>query len=167
MADNTEIQRRRTFAIIAHPDAGKTSLTEKLLLFGLEAYATDLLLTLVMQVPRALDAGVNEEARVAPVLHLLPAVLLPVAPMGLGVQAFHLFNEIGPVSYTHLHRRRFESNLRQTDEVREACYHYIDPGKKCIRRDYDDTPHIYLDLFAAYRSICLKYREDWLISLLR
>ena len=34
MADNTEIQRRRTFAIIAHPDAGKTSLTEKLLLFG-------------------------------------------------------------------------------------------------------------------------------------
>lgn len=31
---NIEIQRRRTFAIIAHPDAGKTSLTEKLLLFG-------------------------------------------------------------------------------------------------------------------------------------
>jgi len=27
-----EIERRRTFAIIAHPDAGKTSLTEKLLL---------------------------------------------------------------------------------------------------------------------------------------
>ena len=27
----TEIERRRTFAIIAHPDAGKTSLTEKLL----------------------------------------------------------------------------------------------------------------------------------------
>lgn len=29
---NAEIERRRTFAIIAHPDAGKTSLTEKLLL---------------------------------------------------------------------------------------------------------------------------------------
>lgn len=30
----TEIVRRRTFAIISHPDAGKTTLTEKLLLYG-------------------------------------------------------------------------------------------------------------------------------------
>jgi peptide chain release factor 3 len=30
----SEISRRRTFAIISHPDAGKTTLTEKLLLFG-------------------------------------------------------------------------------------------------------------------------------------
>ena len=29
-----QIQRRRTFAIISHPDAGKTTLTEKLLLYG-------------------------------------------------------------------------------------------------------------------------------------
>ena len=29
-----EIRRRRTFAIISHPDAGKTTMTEKLLLFG-------------------------------------------------------------------------------------------------------------------------------------
>jgi len=29
-----EIRRRRTFAVIAHPDAGKTTLTEKLLFFG-------------------------------------------------------------------------------------------------------------------------------------
>ncbi|MCP4992966.1 MAG: peptide chain release factor 3 [Gammaproteobacteria bacterium] len=37
MADSNfinEIKRRRTFAIISHPDAGKTTLTEKLLLFG-------------------------------------------------------------------------------------------------------------------------------------
>jgi peptide chain release factor 3 len=35
MADlAAEIHRRRTFAIISHPDAGKTTLTEKLLLFG-------------------------------------------------------------------------------------------------------------------------------------
>ena len=31
---NSEIDRRRTFAIISHPDAGKTTLTEKFLLFG-------------------------------------------------------------------------------------------------------------------------------------
>ena len=29
-----EIERRRTFAIVSHPDAGKTTLTEKFLLFG-------------------------------------------------------------------------------------------------------------------------------------
>jgi peptide chain release factor 3 len=35
MSDHlTETRRRRTFAIISHPDAGKTTLTEKLLLFG-------------------------------------------------------------------------------------------------------------------------------------
>ena len=34
MTDEEEIRRRRTFAIISHPDAGKTTLTEKLLLYG-------------------------------------------------------------------------------------------------------------------------------------
>ena len=35
MSDNqSKIRRRRTFAIISHPDAGKTTLTEKLLLYG-------------------------------------------------------------------------------------------------------------------------------------
>lgn len=36
MLDNIkkEVNKRRTFAIISHPDAGKTTLTEKLLLFG-------------------------------------------------------------------------------------------------------------------------------------
>ncbi len=34
MSLKTEIENRRTFAIISHPDAGKTTLTEKLLLFG-------------------------------------------------------------------------------------------------------------------------------------
>ena len=29
-----EIKKRRTFAIISHPDAGKTTLTEKFLLYG-------------------------------------------------------------------------------------------------------------------------------------
>ena len=34
MTKQEEIKRRRTFAIISHPDAGKTTLTEKLLLYG-------------------------------------------------------------------------------------------------------------------------------------
>ena len=34
MGFKEEIERRRTFGIISHPDAGKTTLTEKLLLFG-------------------------------------------------------------------------------------------------------------------------------------
>ncbi|MCL2218741.1 MAG: peptide chain release factor 3 [Chitinispirillia bacterium] len=34
MTTQKEISRRRTFAIVSHPDAGKTTLTEKLLLYG-------------------------------------------------------------------------------------------------------------------------------------
>lgn len=34
MKYNSEINKRKTFAIISHPDAGKTTLTEKFLLFG-------------------------------------------------------------------------------------------------------------------------------------
>ncbi|MFM9032130.1 MAG: GTP-binding protein, partial [Opitutaceae bacterium] len=34
MSPSEEIARRRTFAIISHPDAGKTTLTEKFLLYG-------------------------------------------------------------------------------------------------------------------------------------
>ncbi len=34
MSNKKEIEKRRTFGIVSHPDAGKTTLTEKLLLFG-------------------------------------------------------------------------------------------------------------------------------------
>ncbi|MEZ4928522.1 MAG: GTP-binding protein [Chitinophagales bacterium] len=34
MSLKEEISKRKTFAVIAHPDSGKTTLTEKLLLFG-------------------------------------------------------------------------------------------------------------------------------------
>jgi len=34
MSNTVEVEKRRTFGIISHPDAGKTTLTEKLLLFG-------------------------------------------------------------------------------------------------------------------------------------
>ena len=39
-----EVKRRRTFAIISHPDAGKTTLTEKLLLFSGAIYSVGNLL---------------------------------------------------------------------------------------------------------------------------
>ena len=31
---NAEIEKRRTFAIVSHPDAGKTTITEKFLWYG-------------------------------------------------------------------------------------------------------------------------------------
>ena len=34
MSFQQEVSKRRTFAIISHPDAGKTTITEKVLLFG-------------------------------------------------------------------------------------------------------------------------------------
>ena len=34
MSHIPELQKRKTFGIVSHPDAGKTTLTEKLLLFG-------------------------------------------------------------------------------------------------------------------------------------
>ncbi len=34
MSQENPVARRRTFAIISHPDAGKTTLTEKIPLFG-------------------------------------------------------------------------------------------------------------------------------------
>jgi peptide chain release factor 3 len=43
----SEVARRRTFAIISHPDAGKTTLTEKLLLYTGTVELADALLALV------------------------------------------------------------------------------------------------------------------------
>ena len=45
-----ESQRRRTFAIISHPDAGKTTLTEKLLLYGGAIHAAGALTGLGLRV---------------------------------------------------------------------------------------------------------------------
>jgi peptide chain release factor 3 len=43
MTLETDIKRRRTFAIISHPDAGKTTITEQLLYFGGEIREAELL----------------------------------------------------------------------------------------------------------------------------
>lgn len=37
MSIQDEIKKRRTFAIISHPDAGKTTITEQLLYFGVKS----------------------------------------------------------------------------------------------------------------------------------
>lgn len=37
MSIRDEIKKRRTFAIISHPDAGKTTITEQLLYFGVKS----------------------------------------------------------------------------------------------------------------------------------
>jgi peptide chain release factor 3 len=44
---SNSVARRRTFAIISHPDAGKTTLTEKLLLYTGTVELADALLALV------------------------------------------------------------------------------------------------------------------------
>lgn len=63
--------------------------------------------------------------------------------------------------YEVKHRRKFESNLRQMDEVMERCYQYIDPDRKFIHDNYDDEIHIYLDLLDEYVRIASEYREKY------
>ena len=62
--------------------------------------------------------------------------------------------------YEVRHRRRFESNLRQMDEIMERCYQYIEPGRRFVREQYDDEIHIYLDLLDEYVKIAREYREN-------
>lgn len=59
------------------------------------------------------------------------------------------------------HRRKFESNLRQTHEVMEKCYQYINPARKFVKHSYDDEIHIYLDLFEEYRKIAQEYKQKY------
>lgn len=59
------------------------------------------------------------------------------------------------------HRRKFESNLRQTHEVMEKCYQYINPARKFVKQSYDDKIHIYLGLFEEYRLIALEYKKKY------
>lgn len=61
--------------------------------------------------------------------------------------------------YELIHRRKFESNLRQVDEIMEQCYNYIDPTRKFIKDSYEDEIYIYLDLLDEYKKIAQEYRR--------
>lgn len=63
--------------------------------------------------------------------------------------------------YELAHRRKFESNMRQTHEIMEKCYQYIDPEKKFVQESYDDIIHVYLDLFDEYRRIAQAYKQRY------
>ena len=54
--------------------------------------------------------------------------------------------------YEMKHRREFESNLRQTHEIMEKCYQYIDKNKKMVQDSYEDTIHFYLGLLNFYQK---------------
>lgn len=57
------------------------------------------------------------------------------------------------LDYELKHRRYFEDNLRQTHEVMEWCYMFLD-GRKIVRDHYNDEIHIILDLLFWYKKEC-------------
>jgi len=61
-----EISKRRTFAIISHPDAGKTTLTEKLLLYGGAVQLAGSVTARRNQRPPRPTDGAGKEARASP-----------------------------------------------------------------------------------------------------
>ena len=56
-----EIQKRRTFGIISHPDAGKTTLTEKLLLYGGAIQEAGAVKSNKIKVQRAISWRLNDK----------------------------------------------------------------------------------------------------------
>ena len=87
--------RRRTFAIISHPDAGKTTLTEKLLLFGGS-----------IETAGAVRGRKNQKAATSDWMELEKQRGISVSSTVLTFEfdscQVNLLDTPGPVSYTHL-----------------------------------------------------------------
>lgn len=65
------------------------------------------------------------------------------------------------LGYELRNRCKFESNMRQIHEIMERCYQYINPERKFVHESYDDTIHIYLDLFDEYKKIVKEYKQRY------
>lgn len=60
-------------------------------------------------------------------------------------------------NYELHHRRKFESNLRQTNEIIRRCYSYLDSSYECPSlNEPSDNVHICFDLLEHYISVCRK-----------
>ena len=92
---NSEIERRRTFAIIAHPDAGKTSLTEKLLLFGGQIQVAGAVKSNKIKKTATSDWMDIEKQRGI-------SVTTSVMEFDYNDYKINILDTPGPVSYTHL-----------------------------------------------------------------
>ena len=90
-----EITRRRTFAVIAHPDAGKTTLTEKLLLFGGAIHVAGAVKSNKIKKGATSDFMEIERQR---------GISVATSVMGFEYQGrkINILDTPGPVSYTHL-----------------------------------------------------------------
>lgn len=61
------------------------------------------------------------------------------------------------LSYELHHRRRFEDNRRQMNEIIERCYSYLDDKYSyTLMGDLKDNIHIYFDLLDHYVGVCKK-----------
>ena len=95
-----EIKKRRTFAIISHPDAGKTTLTEKFLLYG---GAINLAGTVKGR--KAAKHAVSDWMEIEKERGI--SVTSSVMQFEYDGYCINILDTPGPVSYTHLLQRRF------------------------------------------------------------
>ena len=122
-----EIERRRTFAIISHPDAGKTTLTEKLLLYG-GAIQTAGSVKGKQSAKHAVSDWMDIEKQRG------ISVTSSVLQFNYQGKCINILDTPGPVSYTHLdvYKRQHERLRRKT------------PGMKRKATPFAGKPSLYL-----------------------